>query len=314
MDLRQIRYFIQVAESGSYNAAAARLRISQSSLSRRVSDLEAELGIRLLDRDAHGAQATAAGQEFLHRTKPLINELEIVREEFMADSDLPSGEVTVGTSPNFSRVMLGDVTEAVYADYPKLKLKFELGAQYALYEGIDAARIDLAVMNSPISLQNCIAEPLIEEPLKLVWAKGMMQSPVASLPASGNLPVSALKGLPLVTFPRPTGLRTTLDRATIAAGFNITIRYEIADVPAQLDFVQRGLCYAILSTSAIRHNRGDRELCAVPIEGLRFVGTLVMRAEKQKSAAVNAVANAIRDVLNSLAENRTEKIPLPDGS
>ena len=218
MDFRQIRYFLEVADTGSFNEAASRLHISQSSLSRRVRDLEMELGTRLLDRNARGTCPTEAGRTFLKRTRVLLRDLEMARDEVMAQSTTPVGDVTIGTSSTFSRTLLGDVAEAFDADYPRIRLRFVLGAQYALYEAIDAGRIDLAVMISPDPVQNCIIEPLIEEQLHLVSSRERDL-------ARGPLPVSALSDLPLVMFPRPTGIRTVLDQAAIAAGIEFTVRY-----------------------------------------------------------------------------------------
>jgi LysR family nitrogen assimilation transcriptional regulator len=297
MELRQIRYFLEVAKSGSFNEAASRLRISQSSLSRRVRDLETELGTRLLDRDTRGARPTNAGLTFLARATALMRDLDIARDEVMAHSAMPRGEVTIGTSSTFSRTLLGDVAEAFDADYPRIRLHFVIGAQYALYEAIGAGRVDLAVMISPDPMRNCIIEPLVEEQLHLV------SSSKSTLP-HGPVPVSALSGLPLVMFPRPTGIRTVLDQAAAAADTVFNVRYELADVSAQLDFVHRGLCHGIMSKSSIRDNKGRRTLHSVPIEGLTITRALVSRAGHHQLPAISAVADRIRTVLRKLVTDR----------
>jgi len=295
MDLRQLRYFVEVAQSGSFNDAASRLRISQSSLSRRVRDLEAELGTRLLDRDARGARPTESGRTLLARAAALLRDADAAREEVMAQSSAPTGDVTIGTSPTFSRTLLGEVAEAFDADFPRLRLRFVEGAQYALYEALDTGRIDLAVMISPDPMRSCVIEPVVVERLHLV-------APQRRRPAEGVVPVAGLAGLPLVMFPRPTGIRNVLDQAAAEAGIALDVRYELADVSAQLDFVHRGLVFGILSRSAIRDHKGRRALSSVPIEGLSMTRALVSRAERNQSPAVTAVADRIRAVLRRLAD------------
>src|SRR5690606_33370518 len=98
MDLRQLRYFVEVAEVSGFNEAAARLRVSQSSVSRRVRDLELELKVQLFERDPGGARLTASGRILLERALSILREIEVAKNDVVTGSTAPVGVVTVGFS------------------------------------------------------------------------------------------------------------------------------------------------------------------------------------------------------------------------
>jgi len=297
MDLRQLRYFVEVADAQSFNEAAARLGVAQSSLSRRVQDLEDELGVRLLTRNARGAVLTAAGTVLLGRATTLLRDAEAARAEVAQRANLPSGEVTIGTSPAFSRLLLGRVAERFDPDHPRLRLHFVEGAQYQIFEGLDTGRIDLAVMVSPDPIRSCSLEPMMTEPLHFVTAPSRRRAPRAML-------VSELDRVPLILFPRPSGNRNYLDRKAEEAGIRLDVRYELADLTAQKDFIARGFVAGIMPLSSIYEEVRRRTLAATPIRGLMLTRTLVSRTDSARSPAVAAVAECVRSVMRGLVAEK----------
>lgn len=297
MDLRQLRYFVEVADAQSFNEAAARLGIAQSSLSRRVQDLEDELGVRLLTRNARGVALTAAGTVLLGRAAALLRDAEAARAEVAERANLPAGEVTIGTSPAFSRLLLGRVAERFAPDHPRLRIHFVEGAQYQIFEGLDTGRIDLAVMVSPDEIRSCTIEPIMTEPLYFVTAPANRRAARAMLMAE-------LEGVPLILFPRPSGNRNYLDRKAEEAGIRLDVRYELADLSAQKEFIARGFVSGILPTSAVYEEVRRRALAVYPVRGLLLTRTLVTRTDRARTPAVAAVADSIRSVMRGLVAEK----------
>ena len=95
MDLRQLRYFVAIAETGNVRQAAERVRVAQSALSRHVRALEAELGVRLLDRHARGVSLTGAGERLNLRAVEILRRVDEMRAEIIAEGELPAGAVSV---------------------------------------------------------------------------------------------------------------------------------------------------------------------------------------------------------------------------
>src|SRR5690606_31782064 len=96
MELRQLRYFIAVAESGNFTRAALRLHLSQPPLSMQIKALETELGVQLLDRGNRGASLTAAGAVFLEDARAALDRLEMARRRALLAERGDSGMVSVG--------------------------------------------------------------------------------------------------------------------------------------------------------------------------------------------------------------------------
>jgi DNA-binding transcriptional LysR family regulator len=158
MDIRQIRYFTEVALAKSFKGAAARLNISQSSLSRRVADLERSLSIPLLERHPHGVSLTRRGQVFLERASSVLRDLEQMHAEVSGRTAPQADVVTVGSSETVSRVLLAPLAAAFQGPPESVRLRFVEGAQYVLLEGLDAGRIDIALMTTPEPVANCRME------------------------------------------------------------------------------------------------------------------------------------------------------------
>jgi DNA-binding transcriptional LysR family regulator len=290
VDIRQIRYFTEVALSRSFKGAAARLNISQSSLSRRVADLERSLDTALLARHPHGVSLTRAGQLLLERTSAILRELEAVQAEVSGRAASATGVVTVGTSPTVSRVLLAPLAAAFEQPRASIRLRFVEGAQSVLLEGLDAGRVDVALMTTPEPVSNCLMEVLVEEPLFLVTRK-------REHPRRRAIPIAALDRMPLVMFPRPSTNRDLIERKAREQGITLQCRYEVSNSAVHIDFVRLGLANTILPYFAVADHVTRSAIAATRIKDLSLSQTLVWRSDRPQNALVAAVAEAIRTIM-----------------
>ncbi len=297
MDLRQLRYFVAIAEAGSVREAAERVRVAQSALSRHVRALEDELGVRLLDRHARGVSLTGAGERLNRRAIEILRAIDEMRAEIIAEGELPAGAVSVGTSPATSRLLYGLLAERVGADLPRVVLDLVEGASHWLLEGLDAGRLDLAILVNPEPRQSLVLDALVGEQVYLLAAPDEGRLP------RGRAAVEDLAELPLVVFPRPAGSRMAFEHAAAAAGVRLTVAHEVQSQDVLREFVVRGLGFGLLPYSSMRRELAARRISAVAVDGLALTRTLVRRIDHPMTPAVAEVAERIKLIFAALADD-----------
>ena len=285
MDLRQLRYFSEVARARSFRKAARVLNLSQSSLSRRVAELEASLATRLLSRESRGVSLTIEGQKFHARVDALLRDFEALSVSGNLRPQARETIVTLGMPSSVSRLALAQLVSRIKREMNSVLLKFAEGAQYDLLEGLDSGRIDLAIMNSPEPMANYSAETLWTEPLYLVTPHQVKRT-------RQRVALSDILSDPFVMFPRPSGHRNYLDRAARDAGGRFDVRYEISSTATQKNFARFSLANCLLPASAVRAEMDG--LSAVSVDGLALRRVLVARTDRRMREEVVAIAELMR--------------------
>ncbi|MBM3373419.1 MAG: LysR family transcriptional regulator, partial [Betaproteobacteria bacterium] len=176
MDLRGIRYFVQIAELGSITRAAQQLRVAQPALSRQLHGLEQELGVTLLVRLPRGVRLTTAGRQFLDHCQRILRELSRAQEELRGGAGAEQSRVILGVSPTTGPLLLPGVVERMRRQCPQISLKVVDGFSYQLYEWLQAGRADVAVLTNPVNSRTIRVAPLISEPV-VVFARAQPRPP-----------------------------------------------------------------------------------------------------------------------------------------
>ncbi|MGD2082463.1 MAG: LysR family transcriptional regulator [Chromatiales bacterium] len=167
MDIDQIRTFLAVAGSGSFLEAAARLHVSQSTVSARIRGLEAGLGARLFVRNRSGASLTLSGRRFLRHAKTVMLSLEQARQ----DVGLPrrfQGSITVGARIALWEGLLPRWVGAVRSELPDVLVRSEIGFEEDLMRRLVEGTLDLGLMYTPQYSPGLRVEHLFDETLVLV--------------------------------------------------------------------------------------------------------------------------------------------------
>ncbi len=173
MELRHLRYFIEVALEENVTRAAEKLHVSQPALSRQVKDLEEELGFALLERSAKSVALTEAGRVFLDEASEVLKRLEQGVASARVVAEGGSGELHVGYAPSLSVKILPPTIRAFQAVFPKVKVKLHDLSSEEMLKGLRNGELDFAFMlDSKVkALPGLRFEALREEALRLAVAR-----------------------------------------------------------------------------------------------------------------------------------------------
>ena len=248
MDLKQLEYFVRVAELGSFTRAAQVLGVAQPALSRQVRLLEVELRQNLLVRNGRGATPTEAGQLLLEHGRGILHQVERAREELGRVRSGLAGRVALGLPPSVARVLTVPLTRAFRQRLPEAQLSISEGLSTAMQENLLNGRLDIAVLYNPSPMPGIEHQPLVEEELLLVQPRppGLLEDPPPP-----PIELQDVAALPLVIPSRPNAIRMHVEAEMAAQGCRPHIALEIDGVSAILDLVADGAGCAILSRNAV---------------------------------------------------------------
>ena len=251
MDLKQLEYFVRVAELGSFTRAAIALDIAQPALSRQVRLLEVELRQNLLTRNGRGAVPTEAGKLMLAHGRGILHQVERAREELGRVRGSLAGRVAIGLPTSLARVLTVPLTRAFRQHLPQASLSISEGLSIALQESLVNGRLDIAVLYNAKPSAETEIFPLLEEDLLLVQARppGLQEDP-----GPGPISLKAVSLLPLIIPSRPNAIRMHVEAEMANIGCSPLIALEIDGVPAILDLVEDGAGCAVLSRNAVANS------------------------------------------------------------
>src|SRR5215470_7026620 len=163
MDLRQLRYFVAVAERGGFGAAASALNVAQSALSRHIKLLEHELGGALLERGARGVSPTEAGKVLLARGRWLLGALDDIRAEVLIENREPSGTVRLGAPSSLADIFYAPLARLFADRFPKIRLELSDGLTEEMSDRLLKGELDLAIVTAPQKNDHLGYETLVVE-------------------------------------------------------------------------------------------------------------------------------------------------------
>lgn len=250
MELRQLEYFVRVAEVGSFTRASEMLNVAQPALSRQVRLLEVELRQTLLIRNGRGATPTEAGQVLLEHARGILHQVARTREELGRVRGALAGRVALGLPPTLTRVLAVPLTRAFQSQLPKVHLSIGEGLSTVMREGLIQGRLDLAVLYNAQPGPELELQHLLEEELVLVQQR---PSGLAEDPPPDPITLREVAHLPLVIPSRPNAIRMQVESAMTLLGCRPRIALEMDGVAAILELVADGAGCALLSRHAVTH-------------------------------------------------------------
>lgn len=241
MDLRRLKNFVTVVETGSIARAARVLHIAQPALSVQMRQLECLAGCQLLSRSSRGVVPTDTGREFCRRAKETLKMLEALRGIGREPASLPSGHVVIGTAASVASTIAVPLVQAVRESYPGITLELLESPGAYLGEMLLRCRVDIAILLGEFSPSGIHAQRIGEEDLFVIGLPG----------AREEVDLQQLHGVRLVIPARPNSLRTLFDRACAEHGVVPQVVTEVSSPYTMVQLVKAGLGAAVLPLSTL---------------------------------------------------------------
>ncbi|WP_349644623.1 MULTISPECIES: LysR family transcriptional regulator [unclassified Bradyrhizobium] len=196
MDLRRLAYFVAVAEELHFGRAAARLSIAQPPLSRQIAQLEADLGVMLIDRSRSQIRLTQAGEVLLLRARDVLGRLDQAEREVKRIGEGISGYLRIAFVGSATHGILPNVIKAFRTSFPEVELALSAMNNAELKRAVVQREIDIAIARPSLNDEELKSEPLHHEPLILAIPDS------SPLLAADPIRLTALRDETFVLYPR----------------------------------------------------------------------------------------------------------------
>lgn len=257
MELRQLKYFVEVGRLGSFSQASKSLFITQSTISQQIRKLEEELGVELLTRDTRHVTFSDYGEQFYPCAVQVLEEAKAGAERIRDVKDLKVGRLSVGATYSFGPLLKQTVLD-YYRLYPHIRLDLLITSKEDLQQKLLDRELDVALTyKSPLGEDHIESHLLFRSRLCLVGRIGELKG------VGKTVSVQDLTRFPLALPSKGLQARDTLEDVLFAQNVNLDIRLEINSVRTLLDLVGSSPLVTILSEEAIHQVTGFE---AVPID------------------------------------------------
>jgi LysR family nitrogen assimilation transcriptional regulator len=284
--LKQLEYFVRVAELGSFTRAAVALDVAQPALSRQVRQLEVELRQNLLIRNGRGAAPTEAGKLLMEHGRGILHQVERAREELGRVRGALAGRVAIGLPPSVGKVMAVPLIREFRQRMPDATPSISEGLSVGMHESLATGRLDIALLYNASPAPDIELTPLLEEQLFLV------QRHTGKAPAGKPRPVPLreVAKLPLVIPSRPNAIRMLVETEMANLGCRPQVALEIDGVAAILDLVEDGAGNAVLSRNAVATSARPQAFTLRPIGAPSLRSKLLVAMSSQRPATLTQKA------------------------
>jgi DNA-binding transcriptional LysR family regulator len=267
MELRQLEYFVAVAEEANFTRAARRISVAQPAISAQIQRLERELGQLLLDRSRRVVRLTAAGEAALPFAKAALAAVANVQRTVEEVTDVVRGTVTIGTVGTHNVDIPGLLAD-FHADHPAVEITLTTANSDALIDDVRTGHLDAAIVSvGPDETPEGLSIEVVTD-----QAIDAVVCHADTLASRSTIPLTELRERSLIALPVGTGIRHQFDEACAAAGFSPRVAFEASTPEALADLAEHGLGVAIVPRS-VSHSRNALIPLAITPE---FRGRLVL--------------------------------------
>jgi len=293
-----LRAFLAVAQAGSMREAAARLRLAQSAVSRRIQQMEEELGVALLERGARGVTLTAAGEILLHHAREASQQVERLQADLDALRGIRRGHVILRTVESFAAGTLPHLLTTFRAAYPEVTLDVTVAGSDAILAAVRDRVCHLGIAFNPpldpeVEVLASVAEPL-----------AVAVAPSHPLARAALLSLTQLDGLPLIAPARLGGSRLLFDAACRAAGWAPRPALETNSPQVVVAFLADERSVAVISPDILSAQVALGRVVTVPLaEPILVRGRIALLARRGRRLppAVEALSASLSRALSEAA-------------
>jgi LysR family nitrogen assimilation transcriptional regulator len=238
---RQLYYYVKIVEAGSFSQAARTIHVAQPALSQQISELEASLGVPLLQRSARGIRPTVAGEKLYEEASSILRRLANLPGLVRSSGGDVEGMVSVGMPASLSTTMVGPFIEQCKATFPKITLRFIDGDSEFLREEVEKSRLDLAFAYEDEFFPVVLRQPLFRQNHFLISSKR------ATRGRGRSISLKEVAKIPLVLPAALNARRVVIDRTFAEAGLSLNLAAEAVTVSSELSAVRSGTASTILN-------------------------------------------------------------------
>jgi len=290
MELRQLEYFVAVAEEANFTRAARRIHVAQPAVSAQIQRLERELGQPLLDRSRRTVRLTAAGEAALPYARAALAAVADIHVAVEELTQLVRGTVAIGTVTSHS-VDMPSLLADFHADHPEVEITLSTDSSDTLIEMVCTGRLDAAIVSvgpgeRPEGLD---VEVVTDEAIAAAVCR------TDELASRKTIRLTDLADRQLIALPVGAGIRHQFDAACAKAGVSPRVAFEASTPLALADLAERGLGVAIVPASVPRGRDGLYALPIVPELRGRLV--LAWRSGGPMSPAARVLVDKARRLL-----------------
>jgi DNA-binding transcriptional LysR family regulator len=265
MELRQLKAFVAIAESGTFTAGAARVHVTQAAISMQIRQLETETRARLFVRAPRKVILTEAGEKLLERARVILREHDAALEEMAALTGAHRGRLRIGTaSAGVSSEELPHVLSELKKNHPGVETSVTSGTSAQLIEHILGGELDAAFVSLPVEARGVQTELLHEDYLVAIG------SPRHKLAKQKVLSAYALAGEKLILGERGGNTRRLIDEFFETAGVTINVGMELSRMAAIKRMVEEDMGVGIVPLQSVKDEVAAGRLVRWWIEGAQI--------------------------------------------
>lgn len=300
MELRQLRYFVAIADAGSFSKAAHQVYVAQPALSQQVAALETELKTKLLVRSSHGVSLTQAGNALYRHARSMLRQVERVREEISQPYSGETGVVALGLPGTVASLLALPLLKTIHDRHPGIFLHLFESMNSYLEEFLANGRMDMCMLLRDVETPGVALQRLVDEDMFLIGG-----------PLGKNRGKSArycklaeLDGVPMVLPSRAQGLRTIVERAFAQANVTLNIAAEIDSFRTLYQLSTEGFAHTILPSSALPRGFERRRFVRRIVEpGVHRPISLCWSTSLPRTAAGIVVQRTIVELVENLVRS-----------
>ena len=273
MLLKQIQYFMAVAQTRHFTRASEQMYVSQSALSQQITKLENDMGVTLINRLSHPIELTKAGEEFAKYGADVLTAVENLQEHMQTWQSTGRSTLHIGMITGLGNLPLADILAKFNTEHSDIKLTLATQLSKALCEQLENGTLDLAIIAAPRDIEkydfNII--PLQQDPFVVILPAGhpMAKNKVFDLAKASK-----------ERFIFPTKPNVSLDvfmEECKAAGFEPNIASFANDPGRWIDMVEAGLGIALISKSGLSYYLKNQKIAALPLKKPFYKNIVVAR-------------------------------------
>jgi len=290
-----MRSLLAVAEHGAITDAAQAMGLSQPALSRRIQQLEEALGAELLERSARGVALTDMGRLAQREAVVLVERYERLQRSVREHMSLDTGSVRIGGGATAVSYLVPPAIATFQRRHPEIVFHLREAGSREVEQSVADERLELGIVTLPTTSPELIAEPLTDDRIVLVGARGH------ALSGRRRVGIEALRGQGLVGFEGGSAIRQLIDAALRDAGVEMNVVMELRSIAAILQMVATTRSLAFISELGVPAR--DRRIAPIAVRGLRIVRKLAII--RKRGRPLSPAAAAFAQTLAQAASDRS---------